>query len=613
MNEEQNKLYVIKTTNPITFNIMTYKGHKPIISVGSDDTCDLILSLPSIAPIHLIVNYLEKKVKAIGNDVHCDTITLLPDNTMNFTNKSLLSIHNIFMMFLFVEENEDSLKEMEECDVKLRIAASKYTHYSPYLKIAHSNDHKEFNMPADFQRNAEMNREDLDEKYKKELGDFSEMPLLAHMTGSTESNALINPIIKKTEEELEALTTPNAVAAVINSQIADVEDNIHKAIDGVQDIGVIREILPDLGREAITNEMLQEAKKELETNAMNDNERNKILEAEIKSIEDLKSSITDSMKEEFRSTISTIIQEETKDQVEREVEKCFQESKFTQFVAETVAEHSKAAIEEVKTRIEGLEEVQDQIILEAAIESDKDRSQVKASTESDKQVKAAIESDKDENRVRAANESDKDENQVEAANESDKDMNDVKSNDETDENVEIDSIKQEDSSNKVLVSKNSKVNSNEIDSDSENDSALIKKKQNSKPKNMKKQDLTKKVTAKVEESPKKKKADDEVKSKTGTVKKLKKNEEKVEKQAEKQAEKAAANKKVKKTAIKKEEPVEVDKGRQSERKKAITLKKTVISEESESSSETSGESEVKDKKKAAPVKKAAAKKAPKKK
>ena len=366
MNSEGTNTYLIKTTNPVISNLMTYKTYKPVILIGSDSSCELILSLPSISAVHLIVDFQEKKLKAIGNDVRCDYISVAPESTISFTNKSLISIHNIFFMFLSIADNNDIMAEVKESEQKLLNASSKYTYYSPYLRITPSNE----SMAAapEYDLNIQSNREGMVEKYKKEMGEFSEMPPLTQM----HDYGMTNPIVKKVEEDFEnrfdTTAPPSAVAAVIQSQLINVKENVQKAIDGITDIGVVREEIPDLGKSAIENEILKEAKKEVDQAEkasemrFHQDERNKLLEAELKSIDDLRTSITDSIKEEFRSTISDLIQEETKEHVGKEVERCFQEPKFTQFVSETVAEHSKAVIEEVKNQIEDLKEAQDKII-----------------------------------------------------------------------------------------------------------------------------------------------------------------------------------------------------------------------------------------------------------
>lgn len=365
MNPEVNETYLIKTSNPVTGTIMTYKTSKKTILVGSDSSCELIVSLPSIAPVHLIVNFFEKKIKAVGNDVRVDYTAISSDNFASFNNNSLISIHNIFFMFLSIDERSDILAEAKEAENKLVSACSKYAQYSPYLKIIPST--QDISLAPEYDRNIQTNRQGLASLYKKEMGEFSEMPPLTHM----EAQDTANPVIKRVEEQFEqkydSMPNSKTIAAVIDSEISDVKDNIQKAIDGITDIKVVKEEIPDLGRSAIQNEILNEALKEVETKEDKSipspiEDQNKILEAELKSMDDLRNSITDKIKEEFRSAISDMVQEETKEYVGKEVERCFQEPKFTQFVSETVAEQSKAVIEEFKSQIEDLKEVQEKII-----------------------------------------------------------------------------------------------------------------------------------------------------------------------------------------------------------------------------------------------------------
>lgn len=106
------------------------------MKMGSSEECDLQIFLPSLLPVHIVVDFMESRVTAVGNDVHCNTIPVLPGNGITLNNDSTVRILRVFVIFLIM----DALDEANIYDIKIEMAPPRLKEYSPALKIAHRVD-----------------------------------------------------------------------------------------------------------------------------------------------------------------------------------------------------------------------------------------------------------------------------------------------------------------------------------------------------------------------------------------------------------------------------------------------------------------------------------------
>lgn len=332
------KVYVLKLFNPIVAAVKTYNILKSVVKVGSNEECDLQIFLPSLLPVHIVVDFEEHKITAIGNDVHCDTIPIAPGSSSAFSNDSVIRIHGIFMIFLEL----NTIEESNSYDLKIEQAASRFKEYSPVLKISHRVDSLGNSILDDLNQTNE-NGTALNNMYENELGEFSKITPI-EKKGMIANSA---KIIEKTQEEFKDMfktePSPEIVEAVIHKKIENIQKEVNNVLEGDVNIPLNKVNHPDLGEMAIENDLLRQAEKEIESNSNNSIANNssgdKIAEADINSLEILKNTITDNIKEEFREEIAQMIQEEAKDHVERAVEECLKSQKFAYVIGRSVEEN----------------------------------------------------------------------------------------------------------------------------------------------------------------------------------------------------------------------------------------------------------------------------------
>ncbi|ELA41515.1 uncharacterized protein VICG_01499 [Vittaforma corneae ATCC 50505] len=349
------KYFVLKIYNPIIAAVKTYKSSNKIVKIGSSEECDLQIFLPSLLPIHIVVDFEKHKITAVGNNVHCDTVPVLQGTSVSFNNDSVVRVHSIFMVFLVVE----SLQKIDAYDAKITSVASRFKEYSPVLKITHNTDTLG-NSIVDGRKAEEMkqqseNKQFLDNVYERELGDFSKTPPIHSSSKQVEKHewkdkgneatakvvdkmAVERMMVGRTEEEIKKAfniqPSPEMLEAAIHRKLENLQQEANNVLDGDINIPINKPRHPDLGEIAIDNDLLRQAEKDIKS-AGQELTRDKVLEAEVNSLEKLKNNITDNIKEEIREEISYILQEEAKDHVEKAVEKCLQAPKFTQVISKS--------------------------------------------------------------------------------------------------------------------------------------------------------------------------------------------------------------------------------------------------------------------------------------
>lgn len=373
------KYFVLKIYNPIVAAVKTYKSSSKIVKIGSSEECDLQIFLPSLLPIHIVVDFEQQKITAVGNDVHCDTVPVLQGTSVSFSNDSVVRVHSIFMIFLVVE----SLQKVAAYDAKITSAASRFKEYSPVLKITHNADTLG-NSIADECKKKEMKQQKengqlLDSLYQKELGEFSKIPPIqssakhieryqsegksADATARAMDKTTVEKmVIEKTAEEFkeafDAQPSPEMLEAAIHKKLESLHQEANSVLDGDINIPINKPRHPDLGEIAIENDLLRQAESEIKSTELT---REKVLEAEVNSLEKLKNNITDNIKEDIRDEISQILQDEAKDHVEKAVEECLQAPKFAEVISKSVNEAkdvSKGQAQKQKERKLGPDELE---------------------------------------------------------------------------------------------------------------------------------------------------------------------------------------------------------------------------------------------------------------
>jgi len=166
----------------------------------------------------------------------------------------------------------------------------------------------------------------LEDFYKKELGDFSSIPPLqnAPMSYSSDSeNRSFSPnevsppkqVISETKKEFEEayhVEPPNNVLeAAIETKIEGVKDEVINVLEGDIDIPFKKQHTNDLGTIAIENEILNDAIDEIKACTPEEEGRKaEFLEAQINSFDQLRNTITDTIKEDMRESIKEIVHDE---------------------------------------------------------------------------------------------------------------------------------------------------------------------------------------------------------------------------------------------------------------------------------------------------------------
>ncbi|KAM0680599.1 hypothetical protein GINT2_001287 [Glugoides intestinalis] len=349
--------FILKIYNPILAAVKTYKTKKNTLKIGSFKECDFQIFLPSLLPVHIIVDFVTRQITAVGNDVHCDTIQISKGSTAAFTNDSVIRVHSIFMILLVID-NIDVLPEtLDIYDEKIASAASRFKEYSPVLQISPNTSTFE-------------NGIILGAEYEKGLGEFSNMPPITPSKEMNENEDIIDPaknLLVKAEDdfmkEFNSRPTTEMLEAVINKKMDIIKQKVDDAINGNMNIPLTKPLPHDLGEIAIENEILIDA-----INDIHDNEdKNEVIEAELTTLERLKNEITDSIKEEVREEISQLMQEEAKEHVVNAVGECLQTQKFTDAIAMAVSEINKGTEDIVKDR----EEVQNTVEAESEVKEKK--------------------------------------------------------------------------------------------------------------------------------------------------------------------------------------------------------------------------------------------------
>lgn len=369
--------HILKIYNPIVSSVRTYRAKNTSVKIGSSEDCDLQIYLPSLLPIHIVVNFEDRKIAAMGNDVYCDTVPIIQGTTLQFSNDSIVRIHNIFMMFLSLE----SVENVEKYDDRILAASSRFKEYAPILKIAH----KDSTMSSDINRDIKPESFDINQvsssmkeltnnnsvlladSYKKELGEFSEMPHIAP-SNMIDDNTVIKKVIEETEEEFKkeynTAPSPTMLEAAIQKKIDVIDQEVKEILENDPNIHISKPHRPDLGAIAIENDVLMQAEAAIDRSIAD-----KVLEAEINSLEQLKNNITDNIKEE----ISQMIQEETREQVERAIKEqlpMIMEYNNSQFVEEDVSKRIKpnGTVEDEKQASDRVENDSEDVSMTKAIE-----------------------------------------------------------------------------------------------------------------------------------------------------------------------------------------------------------------------------------------------------
>lgn len=347
---------LIKIFNPVLAAVKTYRCSTQVIKIGSGDSVDLQIFLPSLQAEHIVVDLDEQKVTAIGNDVHCNTAPLSPGSSSHFNNDSVIRIHNIFMGFYKPNDTFSS----SACDKKLILAASQYKEFSPVFRIVHCKcqDGDDFIENGIVTGDSEIQTQTssaMSSLYEKEVGDVFAMPsiLPEDSQNLSPSSKAIEGTRKEFEEVYHVKPSDEILEAAIEKKIEAVSEKTIEVLEGTVDIPLVRQTHGDLGAMAIDNSILQKAKTEIQEGA----DRDRILEAEINSVDMLKNRITDNIKDEMRESISKVVQEEVQDKVDTAVKECIQSSKITDAIAEQVTEKvlENEALDEriMKARISG--------------------------------------------------------------------------------------------------------------------------------------------------------------------------------------------------------------------------------------------------------------------
>lgn len=166
----------------------------------------------------------------------------------------------------------------------------------------------------------------LEDFYKKELGDFSSIPPLKNApmnySGDAENinfspNEASPPkqVISETKKEFEEtyhVEPPNNVLeAAIETKIEGVKGEVINVLEGDIDIPFKKQHTNDLGTMAIENEILNDAIDEIKACTPEEEGRKaEFLEAQINSFDQLRNTITDTIKEDMRESIKEIVHDE---------------------------------------------------------------------------------------------------------------------------------------------------------------------------------------------------------------------------------------------------------------------------------------------------------------
>jgi len=323
------RLYILKIYNPIIGAVKTYKCDSSVMKIGSGTNCGLQITLPSLRQVHITTDFEEQKITAGGNGVHCDRAPVPQGTSAVFTNDSIVRIHNLLMIFLVV----DTLEGLEVYDERIIQAASRFKEYSPVLRIEHNKDALGSSI-CDEGALKKSNGDLLDNLYDKELGEFSQIaPIGISNTDAYERDETLlatNTVLEKTRKEFEDIykvePSPEVLEAAIHKKLDDIKDEVHEVLEGDVDISLTKKHHTDLGEIAVENDLLVQAEQGIHS----------VHDADMNSLEQLKNSITDNIKEEIREEITQMMQVEAKINVEREVEECLQNPKFVEVLAKTI-------------------------------------------------------------------------------------------------------------------------------------------------------------------------------------------------------------------------------------------------------------------------------------
>lgn len=349
---EHTKLFILKIYNPVIGAVKTYRNDKRTVKIGSGSGCDLQIMLPSLRQVHITADFEDRKITAVGNNVHCDNVPLAPGTSTTFSNNSIIRIHSIFMMFFVV----DNLEELSPYDEGIVQEASRFKEYSPVLRIEHNVDTLGSSIGEDGLLKRD-NGDMIDRLYERELGEMSKIQPIKRdsadgcpIPGTSMSTGEIHePVVSgKTaldrakiefEEEYKVSPPPEVIEAVIHKKLDDIKEEVHEALVGDVNIAMAKKPQSDLGEIAIDNDLLVQAEREAQE---------EVLKADIDTLEQLKSSITDNIKEEIREEIAQIVKEEARSNVEREVEECLLNPKFVDVIVNTAVAAKRAVSTEAK-------------------------------------------------------------------------------------------------------------------------------------------------------------------------------------------------------------------------------------------------------------------------
>lgn len=192
---------LIKIFNPILAAVKTYRTSAQVVKIGSGDSADLQIFLPSLQTEHIIVNLDEQKVMAVGNDVHCDAVPLPPGSSQHFNNDSVIRIHSIFMGFY----KPGGAFNSSAYDKNLISAASRYREFSPIFKIVHCNcqDNDDLDVEGsmaigDSERHLQAS-ETITSFYEREVGHVSSVPPIESPMGEFLDQSSLSPASKAIE------------------------------------------------------------------------------------------------------------------------------------------------------------------------------------------------------------------------------------------------------------------------------------------------------------------------------------------------------------------------------------------------------------------------------
>ncbi|KAI5149637.1 hypothetical protein ENBRE01_1410 [Enteropsectra breve] len=264
-NEENGKkpaYGILRIYNPSSAAIRSYQVKNPIIIVGTGIDSDIIVNMESIGYAHIQLDFAGNTVTALGPDVFVDNTLVRINQTVKFTDSSIVHSHTLVIGCYHSFEN--------------------YNFYSAALLafaeqlISRYKSKDIFEKRLSELEKLKDNSSLINDAYNKAVGDVSALPPVAEQENDSDKSITSNDMVeqaideiidetkKEIEEELNVDPNPKVVDAFIDKRIDEVNDEIEAAMSNDPDISYKRCSSPersgDLGKFVMEKEVLEKAK-----------------------------------------------------------------------------------------------------------------------------------------------------------------------------------------------------------------------------------------------------------------------------------------------------------------------------------------------------------------